>query len=76
MPTSATLKNTNLSTIHRRCDRTGVIRNFVRRYICALHEATRFFGCNVIVRSLESQYHNDNEAFEYHDSPRGGYLIK
>ena len=63
MPTSATLKNTNLSTIYLRCDGTGVIRNFVRRYIRALHEAKRFVGCNVLVRPLESQYHNDNETF-------------
>ena len=46
--TSATLKNTNGLTIHRRCDGSGEIRNFVRRYIRALHEATEFVGCDVI----------------------------
>ena len=40
--TSATLKNTNGLTIHRQCDGSSVIRNFVRRYLSALHEARVF----------------------------------
>ena len=50
--TSATFKNTNGLTILQRCDGSGVIRNFVRRYIRALHEATEFVGCDTLLRPL------------------------
>ena len=50
--TSATFKNTNGLTIPQRCDGSGVIRNFVRRYIRALNEATEFVGCDTLLRPL------------------------
>ena len=68
--TSATLKNTNGLTIYRQCDGSGVIRNFVRRYIRALHEATEFVGCDTLLRPLKNHQHNDNETCENHNSPR------
>ena len=47
IPTSATLKNTHVLTIHRRSDGGAVIRNFIHRLIRALHEATKFVGCEI-----------------------------
>ena len=47
IPTSATLKNTNVLTIHWRSDGGAVIRSFIDRYIRALDEATKFVGCDI-----------------------------
>ena len=67
--TSATFKNTNSLTIHRWCDGSGVIRSFVRHYIRALHEATKFVGCDILLQPLKNHYHNDNETCENHKFP-------
>ena len=47
IPTSATLKNTNVLTIHRRSDGGADIRNFIHRYTRVLHVATKFVGCDI-----------------------------
>ena len=55
--------------IHRRSDGGAVIRNFIHRYIRALHVATKFFGCDIyntttLIKPLRKMASNQTNRFQ------------